>query len=239
MLGMKSFSVSGVNTLSFSSAIDVTTRVSSSLAFKHFYFMYWSFKLRVCPAAFPYFQASTLLCFDICPAGLYGDGPTLACQPCHYSCLTCAVISTNCTTCDSTAHRNLSTAACPPVPGYYDNKTTIAVLCTTQDVNCLACTNNTGVWMCQNCTTGFFLDPTGSCKACDPSCATCIDGISCATCPTRFIIDPSTRLCIYNPCTDPNCLECTEVDCLTCVIGYYANGELCLTECGDNITAGT
>lgn len=163
---MKSFSVSGAPTLSFASSIAATTTITSTIAFKHLTFMYWSFKLRVCPAGYPYFQPSTLLCLDICPNGQYGDNSSLMCMPCHYSCLTCSAFAT-CLTCDPAANRNLTTNACPPLLGFYDNRTAVAVSCAPQIANCIDCTNSTGTIACVTCAAGFYLDATGQCSPCD------------------------------------------------------------------------
>lgn len=135
MMGMKSFNVSGISSLKFSTTISTTTSVASSSAYKYLSFMYWSFKLRVCPAGYPYFIASTLLCYDICPDGMFGNTTSLMCAACHYSCLTCSAFTT-CVTCNTTANRYLNGTSCPPNYGYYDNLTVITILCSSVLANC-------------------------------------------------------------------------------------------------------
>lgn len=127
MLGMKSFHVD-VNKLKFTSSIGAATSVSSTVAFKFLSFMYWSFKKRVCPASFPYFQVSTSLCFDTCPAGTYGDASTMMCLACSYTCQTCSSFSV-CTNCDPATNRYQNGTTCPPSPGYFDNQTSNTVAC--------------------------------------------------------------------------------------------------------------
>ena len=127
MMGMKCFNVN-TNRLKFTATIGTTTSVASPIAFKYLSFMYWSFRKRVCPTGFPYFQPSTSLCFDICPDGTYTDTTVQMCLVCSFSCQTCSSFSV-CTNCNPATNRFLNGTACPPKPGYFDNQTANTVLC--------------------------------------------------------------------------------------------------------------
>lgn len=86
----------------------------------------------------------------------------------------------------------------------------------------------------------FYEDnPTLMCQPCHSSCATCIDSISCSTCPAGSSVNSTSQLCVLNPCTDVNCLVCNTTNCITCNTGYSPSGDLCVTRCGDNITIGS
>ncbi len=239
MMGMKSFHVNVVNSFKFTTTIGTTTSVASTTMFTYLSFMYWSFKLRVCPTGFPYFEPPTLLCYDVCPNGYYGDPVQLMCLKCHYSCLTCSAYTT-CTSCDPAANRILSSSSCIPNTGYYDNSTTIAVLCTSIDTNCQTCANTT-TFSCQICADGYYLDSTGGCTVCSSTCATCTSAVICITCRTGFNLD-SASACVAPLCTDPNCVDCpsSSLICATCLTGYRVQSDsTCATVCGDRIVAGT
>lgn len=78
MLGMKSFNTEGETKLKFSTSMGTTTSVSSN-KFTSLSFMYWTFRKRVCPAGYPFFQISTNLCFDTCPDGTYPNNVLSIC----------------------------------------------------------------------------------------------------------------------------------------------------------------
>lgn len=59
MMGMKSFNMTGLSKFKFQTNEGTTTNVNNSVAYKFLSFSYWSFKLRVCPAGYPYFQLLT------------------------------------------------------------------------------------------------------------------------------------------------------------------------------------
>lgn len=99
MIGMKSFYVR-LPRMQFSTTIGSITYVVSNYSSmdQNISFMYFSFKLRVCPTGYPYFSTSTQLCYDICPNGMYGNITTLLCLDCHPSCSICnSNASCNCT----------------------------------------------------------------------------------------------------------------------------------------------
>lgn len=203
--------------------------------------MYWSFKLRQCPAGYPYFQPALLICYDICPDGYYGDNTTWMCKPCHYSCLTCSAYST-CLTCNSLAFRVLTTTSCPPISGYYDNNTSIAVPCNTTTIYCTSCQNVSAVFTCLNCSSGYYVSAPTQCSVCISPCLTCTSATTCITCVTGYAFDSATSTCIFNPCTDSFCLACPGNPnvCTSCASGYGPNTNgICVTICGNNMKNGT
>lgn len=242
MIGMKSFNFSSISSVKFATTIGTTTSVASSSMYKYLSFMYWSFKLRVCPTGYPYFIASTLLCYDICPDGMYGNATSLMCLLCDYTCLTCnSNTNTSCLTCNSTNNRNLTGTSCPPSFGYYENYTANTLLCSLVLTNCLACTNNA---TCTNCTSGYYIDAINTCKLCNTSltnCLNCTSSTLCTVCAAGYVI--SAGACIFNPCTDPNCLSCpvSYSVCTSCITGtgYQLVSGSCLPICGDGIKVGT
>jgi proprotein convertase subtilisin/kexin type 5 len=82
---------------------------------------------------------------------------------------------------------------------------------------------------------------------CDTSCASCLNGVSCETCPSDKYLNPSTKLCTAgcsvgwfkteNPktckqCIHP-CLECdgaTATSCLSCASGFNLLNKSCVTQ---------
>lgn len=118
MMGMKSYSVLYLNRFKFTTTISSTTSVSNSNNYQKLSFMYWSFKLRVCPVGYPYFDAPSLLCYDACLPGKYADPVTLQCLACKYTCKTCSSYSV-CTDCDPVTFRYLNGTSCLPNSGYF------------------------------------------------------------------------------------------------------------------------
>lgn len=93
---------------------------------------------------------------------------------------------------------------------------------------------------CLTCKSGFYMEEDGiTCSPCVAPCETCFSATFCFTCgytPERRVKPPSCSCRVaYTPignticdsCTEP-CATCTTVsenDCLTCINGYYINGE--------------
>ncbi len=136
MIGMKNFYVDGPNMLKFSTSVGSTTSVTSNIAFNYLSFMYWSFRKRVCPAGYPFFEVSTSLCYDTCPNGFYSNSTNYMCLACSYTCQTCSSFSV-CTNCDPVTNRYLNGTTCPASSGYFDNGTANAVLCNSTISGCL------------------------------------------------------------------------------------------------------
>ena len=135
MMGLKCFNTAGESKLKFSTTIGTTTSVASA-KFTYLSFMYWTFRKRVCPAGFSYFQISTGLCFDTCPNGTYPDNVLFICPACSVSCLTCSSFSV-CTNCNPATNRYLNGTTCPPNSGFFDNNTANAIPCSTPLPQCL------------------------------------------------------------------------------------------------------
>lgn len=210
LMGMKSFHVNGPNKIKFDTTIAATTSVSSNIAFTYLSFMYWSFKKRVCPVGYPYFQVSTLLCFDVCPGGMYGDNATMMCLACNYMCLTCSSFNV-CTNCDPATNRYQNGTTCPPNPGYFDNSTADAVACNAVLPQCLACADNV---TCTNCSSGTYIAANGSCQFCNASITNCTacsmpSTVLCDTCATGYSLSADKLSCTFNPCIDTNCATCS------------------------------
>jgi hypothetical protein len=136
MMGMKSFHVNGLFRFRFATSIGTTTTIGGTDAYIYLKFMYWSFKLRACPVGYPYFDPILLICYDVCQNGFYGDLATAQCLKCLYSCTTCSSYSV-CTNCNPVTNRYLNGSSCLPNPGYFDNQTANAVLCTVVLSQCL------------------------------------------------------------------------------------------------------
>lgn len=171
MFGLKSYNARGSDKIQFRTTIASNTRVNSGFNFVSISFMYWSFKKRECPAGYPFFQISTLLCYDVCPDGTYPDTILDICPLCHYSCLTCSAYDV-CTNCDPATNRFQNGSSCSSNPGYFDNGTSDAVACSLSLSNCLECINSS---ICTNCTTGFYADINGTCQPCDPTISSCLE----------------------------------------------------------------
>lgn len=199
--------------------------------------MYWTFRLRVCPTGYPYFDSSTLLCYDICPNGKYPDIPTLQCLPCLYSCVTCSSYSV-CTNCSSTDFRVLIANNCPPIPGYYDNSTSTAVPCSVSVANCTDCYLSGSSVVCITCGSEYYADPvTGGCIICPFGCANCISATMCTVCISGYVYD-GLSACTLSNCNDVNCIGCltNSAICDSCASGYVvSSNSTCITKCGDSI----
>lgn len=242
---MKCFKVNGPSKLKFTSSIGTTTSISSTISFTYLSFMYWSYKLRQCPAGYPLFELATSLCYDVCPDGTYSNSTIYMCLPCSYTCLTCSSFSV-CTNCNLTTNRFQNGTTCPPSPGYFDNGTSNTVPCSTVLPGCTSCTDNT---TCLTCNSSYYILGT-SCTLCSISitnCTTCIvtlGALTCTACTLGSTVGFANTTCVYNPCTDPYCVTCnTNVSvCTACLAtgGFYlAANATCYTTCGDGFKVGT
>ena len=150
-----------------------------------------------------------------CVAGYYDSGIAL-CHQCWYSCQTCSLSATMCTSCDSSAHRMQVATDCNCTVGFYDDG--LHAVCLSCHYSCISCFGgtNTSCYTCQlnrnytnyscPCFLGMY-ELAQQCYNCDVSCATCtINSTYCTACP------PSRTL------TNGSCL---------CSTGYFADGLLC------------
>ena len=79
----------------------------------------------------------------ICQIGYYEVG-VLICSPCSQYCLTCSIISTNCTSCDSVTNKRQSATnnVCACMNGFYESGATICPICQTPCLTCSLLPNN-------------------------------------------------------------------------------------------------
>lgn len=181
-------------------------------------FTYFSLKYPSCPAALPYFDPNSMLCYSYCIPGTYLHGLYLNICVCHYSCVTCLANPTSCATCFSGNNRVLNGTSCDPLPGYFDNGVPLAAPC--GDANCLHCLNST---FCVLCLPGFYADTNGSCMPCTMSgCIECLSLAVCTNCSSPWLLVNSTCLfCntsinIFYNASILNCQLCTLTGCIIC-----------------------
>ncbi len=170
-------------------------------------------------------------CFTSCPSGTYNNTPN-ACAPCVNPCVTCSILSTNCTSCNSTTFLMQSLNTCPAScsAGYIGNATTR--ICDTCYLGCSTCTNTSsdGCTACKNvsgtvyylngttcitsCGAGYYNNTPNACALCTAPCNTCTGTATyCLTCNTGYLLNINT--CVI--CTDP-CATCsnTLTNCTSC-----------------------
>lgn len=82
--------------------------------------------------AFRDFHSATNMC--ICKDG-YFEKNVAVCGICDFTCLTCSLAATNCTTCSPTEYRILVGNSCPCIDGYVD----VLGNCTVCHYSCLTC----------------------------------------------------------------------------------------------------
>jgi hypothetical protein len=174
MYGMKSWLVNGSPSLNFVSSLGPTTTVSSTTAYQHLHFSYWSCTTKGCPTDYPLYEASTDLCYDVCPDGTYSNSTVYTCPPCYYTCETCSSYSV-CTKCNATTNRYLNGSACLPNPGYFENSTAIAELCSAVIVNCSECDGLPPI--CTHC------DPSYTVNSIENICELACTDKNCLFCP--------------------------------------------------------
>ena len=130
-------------------------------------------------------------CTKVCPVGTYANTTDRTCYLCDPACLSCAINSTYCYSCDTSlnyAWLNYKCESPCPVGTFLSanltNCTACSIYCTACSgtaTNCSACTPN-GTNMAyylnnfcyQACPPTYYGDPaTITCKSCDPSCTLC------------------------------------------------------------------
>lgn len=176
------------------------------------------------------FDAVNKACLTACPIGFYADSSS-TCVACSNTCRTCAVISTNCTSCIGVLYLSGTTCVDSSSCGYgkYANSlTNNCSLCGVSCTTCLGSANN-----CTACSAGYIylnnLTLTNTTFACTNICPTgtvndtvhgCYCQAPCATCVT----------------TIDKCLSCTTGNnllnnvCLpTCPSSTYASGGSCVS----------
>ncbi len=76
-------------------------------------------RLRLCPAAFPYYNKIDGLCYSTCPSTTYPDTSAFVCYSCPSNCLTC-LNTTVCTLCIPTMTVSLGVCVCPTTTYAYN-----------------------------------------------------------------------------------------------------------------------
>lgn len=82
---------------------------------------------------------------------------------------------------------------------------------------------------------GYYLEGGNTATSCKPSCLTCTDGTSCATCPTGFELGADTRnpnLCAPKPCPYGRYPDAPTASCLECATSVV--GKIMCQECTDS-----
>jgi len=172
----------------------------------------------ICQTCKSGYNLSGTMCLSVCNVRQF----SASCLSCLYDCYTC-YDSYSCLTCNSlTDFRvyNFTSKRCVPIDGYFDNSTTVSVLCPT---NCSLCQSLT---VCLQCSNGY-LGPNQLC----------------GDCPLRYYANSQTKTCVKCPydcytCDGNNsCLSCSSSDnralsnsrCVP-VLGYYSDGvnSLCI-----------
>lgn len=147
--------------------------------------LHWRKRQCISPSTIGKFVLEKQICQDVCPSG-YATNTTIDyCVLCRYTCTTCKVDGTSCTSCPANSSRTLnnSTFECACDVGFFDNNTVVCAAC---DYTCLTClivksnctscdstrtlTSNT----CP-CSTGFYdtNNSTQVCATCSVTCLTC------------------------------------------------------------------
>lgn len=231
--GLHSFTIiTGLSKLSFTSSYNTTSGFIGyqsvvPYVFSQMKFSFMHHKTRTCPAGYPYYNISEMLCYDTCNLRWYGDTSTMTCKPCRYDCYTC-INSTACVTCNSTTDfRSLNGTSCSAINGYYDNGTnsTVASQCTSPCATC-----QTSATHCLSCISGYYLS-SYSCLVCSlaiTNCTTCTNssyctlcasgssGTTCTSCTATQYPD-SSGVCVTCSSVISNCQSCTSAtNCTLC-----------------------
>lgn len=202
-------------------------------------------------------------CLDLyCPSGKYRDMGTNSCLPCHSTCLTCkGPTSTDCESCTFNLDAVTVPGSCIPfvcnVTGFCNGCHGPGIThCDDAVSGYYLDFNNLATKYYKLCDLGFYLDTSGNCVACDPSCIACTGaGVSkCSLCAEGYFshygkctknpnncniyggqtIDfNNNQACI--PCSDPNCNTCgLASQCKLCKNGYYPTTSGSCSPCSPN-----
>ena len=166
----------------------------------------------------------------VCNPGFYPDPTVAKCEPCAFSCKTCAAAAIICTSCFS--NTNLIASNCHCKSGFYANPDvkncsacdSTCATCALEAVSCITCKSNAlpSSSKCV-CNSNAFPDTTAAnCVLCHYTCASCSSRLitDCRTCLYNAILTiMNTCVCWSNYFPSPaadNCVICY-VDCLTCL----------------------
>ncbi|EAR96334.2 latrophilin/CL-like GPS domain protein (macronuclear) [Tetrahymena thermophila SB210] len=177
-----------------------------------------------------------------CPQGSYMtqlfydiSGNTLpsSCSPCPSVCQICTS-ATLCIQCQPNyfLYMNTCLSTCPN--GFYGSNVT--GMCTPCGNNCTTCSgfNSLGNFICNSCTTSYYLDSNFQCQQCSAGCVLCksqtvcikclqgyynYQGFCLTQCPVGYYASDSTQSCVQ--CVKPCSLCTSSTMCQACQIGYY------------------
>lgn len=181
-------------------------------------------------------------CLTSCVSPLVYRPEISTCGPCDPQCKTCSNIGSNCTSCDPVSlyvylFNSNCLQSCPDL--YYENVATCA-LCSSLNINCDYCVNQT---YCEKCNLGFvffngqclantpvgYVNISGFAQPCSGDCATCsTTQTNCTSCKTLNLFGnvcqttcPSGLIPLSNICTlcQSPCLTCSENvnNCTSCL----------------------
>ena len=162
------------------------------------------------------------MCGTTCPAGQFISASVpFLCQACSPTCITCAVVSDNCTTvgCPVNLHylNNSCLTACPT--GYYSDANRQCQTCATGCSSCFGA----GASACTKCKTEtgptpYYLKDISTCAA---------------ACDNGFYGNSTTNLCVACPAACKTCSSSTVCSACQSVsgVGYYLNSTICTIQC--------
>lgn len=222
--GLTTFSYE--STANFDFAFDYSLNWAGAMAFNWITFDYFNYRIRVCPAGYPYFSEANSLCYDVCDPYSYVNATISACMPCYYYCYSCSSnSSTACTGCNSSVdHRTLSSGSCVCGNGFYDTGTSNHI-CSACLYSCATCTTNTACVTCDGanfraissgqcpCSTGYVDTGVAACSPCNATlvgCTSCTATTTCTACNTGGNFQLSSGTC-------------------SCQTGYYLSGTTCVS----------
>lgn len=153
------------------------------------------------------------------------------CQTCNYTCKTCdGSLADNCTDCESTYFRSLTTNACPCNSEYIDIGQAKCFACEEYMTGCSTCLTTS---FCTACKSGFTLNANALCQC---SSGYLVSGV-CTTevgCTSAALLG-GTVFC--QACDATLFFQISNYSCV-CMTGYSLNSTgSCVTVCGDSVLA--
>ncbi|KRX04787.1 WW domain [Pseudocohnilembus persalinus] len=160
-------------------------------------------------------------CLSTCPNGYYTDDVNNLCVACEAQCETCGWVSgvVECLTCYANTYLYQGDCLTDCPDGMYGEDSTLT--CEDCFSGCTLC--ETTYDNCSECVTGYYLYG----NTCD---------ITCPTSGLIYAVGYPTNACVVYSCDDVNCEFCFATStnmCRSCNVGYYLQGFVCVTECGN------
>lgn len=84
----------------------------------------------------------------------------------------------------------------------------------------------------QSCSSGQFLNDSGSCQTCPKGCKTCSSLVKCLSCDDGFGFGLSDKETCQK-CSQDNCKSCENFSCTSCFQGYNLKKDECVYKWGD------